>query len=729
MTQGMYRDSMQQTRRQGEAEVFGRLTAGEGGGRARRRGGVSDRVRERVWSLAATTGPYAPLVVLFFTGLLVLSASRVALVFWQSDRVGAVDGWATVLLQGIRVDVIQLGLLLALPVLLLPVLVHRPGWRLWLGFCQIWAILATSLLVFMEAATPGFIAEYDARPNRLFVEYLKYPREVFTMLWVGFRWHVAAGVALTTLVVGVMRWWMRPARSLPRRWPLWQVWLSWPLVVVLLVVGIRSSFDHRPANPAMFAFSSDTLVNDLVLNSTWSVAHAIYALRHESRSGEVYGRMEVAAMLAEFEAEQLRHGVAGSGQQRVPVDAASSPVMRLAAGEGQGEVRRLLGHPHWPTLSEQPSSVRRASPLNLVIVLEESLGATFVESLGGIPVTPNLERLKHDGWWFEQLYATGTRSVRGIEAVVSGFAPTPAQSVVKLSLAQSGFFTLADLLRAKGYATEFIYGGESHFDNMRSFFLGNGFGRVTDQNDYRNPVFKGSWGVSDEDLFAKTMERIDEYHRAGQPFFTLVFTSSNHAPFEYPDGRIEPYDADKATENNAVKYADHALGGFIDAARAHPAWANTLFLIVADHDIRVRGDSLVPVERFHIPGLILGADLDSRRVTTVASQIDLAPTLLSLMGVDAVHPMIGRDLTREPASAPGRAMMQFEQHYAWMEDDRVVVLRPEKAPTHAVYDRQRKRLVEVVAPEDASILERRALAHVLLPSWLYREQRYALPAD
>jgi phosphoglycerol transferase MdoB-like AlkP superfamily enzyme len=387
----------------------------------------------------------------------------------------------------------------------------------------------------------------------------------------------------------------------------------------------------------------------------------------------------------------------------------------------------LLGSPDVPTLTEQIATHRRKRSLNLVIILEESLGATFVESLGGVPVTPELEKLKSQGWWFEQLYATGTRSVRGIEAVISGYAPTPAQAVVKLSLAQKNFFTLASLLGQRGYSTEFIYGGESHFDNMRGFFMGNGFKSVVDQNDFHAPLFKASWGVSDEDLLNKAHEQLSAHHASGKPFFTLVFSSSNHSPFEFPDGRISLYDKEKGTENNAVKYADYAVGQFFEKARASKYWQDTIFLIVADHDIRVRGGSLVPIKNFHIPGLILGADIEPRRIKTVASQIDLPTTLLSLMGVNAKHPMIGRDLSAEPEGLPGRAMMQFEQHYAWMEGNQVVVLRPDKAPAHALYNVKRKELEVAEAPSDAKEKEQRALAHVMLPAWLYREQRYRLP--
>lgn len=626
---------------------------------------------------------------------------------WQSKRVAATGIWKLMLAQGVRVDVIQLSLL-SLPLLLLALLLMMLSpfvsdanlWLIWYGSNLGWITLAIAALTMLEVASPAFINEYDSRPNRLFVEYLKYPNEVLGMLWNGFRMHLVAGLLVTGLA-GFATWetmisWQHPATT----WFDWRLWITWPLLLVLCVLAIRSTLKHRPANPATFAITADPMVNTLISNSAWSVTHAIYSMRHEANSSEIYGKMKTAEILAEFRASR----------------------------EELGNPHRLLDDPEIPTLVSQTATVRREKPLNLVIILEESLGATFVESLGGVAVTPNLEKLKHEGWWFEQLYATGTRSIRGIEAVTTGFLPTPAQAVVKLSLAQRNFSTLASILGQHGYESEFIYGGEAHFDNMRGFFTGNGFSRITDQNDFKNPKFVASWGVSDEDLFDKAHERLLAKHAEEQASFTLVFTSTNHSPFEFPDGRIDLHEQPKQTENNAVKYTDHALGEFLTRAKASPYWQDTLFLVVADHDIRVRGDSMVPVERFHIPGLILGSDIRPKRVKTVASQIDLAPTLLSLMGIDAQHPMPGRDLTREPDDIPGRAMMQYEQNYAWMEGEQVVVLRPEKAPAHARYDKTEKHLLSAEAPvANGDSLAKRALAHALLPALLYREQRYRLP--
>jgi len=240
-------------------------------------------------------------------------------------------------------------------------------------------------------------------------------------------------------------------------------------------------------------------------------------------------------------------------------------------------------------------------------------------------------------------------------------------------------------------------------------------------------------GVSDEDLFNKAHEQLMKHHTEGKPFFTLVFSSSNHTPFEFPDGRIDLYEQPKATESNAVKYADYAYGEFFKKAKNSPYWKDTLFLIVADHDIRVRDDDLVPIENFHIPGLILGADTQPRTIKTVASQIDLPTTLISLMGIDAQHPMIGRDISSKPADLAGRAMMQYQDNDAWMEGNQVIILREDKQPFHATYhraiayDRTIKELMPSKKPINATQIDRRALSHVLLPSLLYREQKYRLP--
>ena len=376
-----------------------------------------------------------------------------------------------------------------------------------------------------------------------------------------------------------------------------------------------------------------------------------------------------------------------------------------------------------PTLHSQKFSQHPADHKNLVIIVEESLGAEFVGSLNGLDLTPNLDALASQGMWFSNLYATGTRSVRGLEAVISGFTPTPARSVVKLGKSQRNFFTLAQLLGKAGYESSFVYGGESQFDNMRRFFVNNGFDRIIDKQNFDNPMFSGSWGVSDEDLFNRAHEEFNAAH--DRPFFSLVFTSSNHSPFDFPQGRIDLYDVETHTVNNAVKYADYALGRFIRTAQNSDYWANTVFLIVADHNSRVYGSEVIPIERFHIPGLILGGSITPSVFAPVASQIDLAPTLLSLIGVAGEHPMIGHDLTRsEMQHLPGRAIMQFNGTQAYMEGDQVAVLQKNLPIMQFLYKDGHLVNEDYVDEELAT----RALAHSAWSSMAYENSLYRLAA-
>jgi len=597
-----------------------------------------------------------PVLVFFVLGMGVLSLSRLMLSLWKSAEISQVGGWGEVLLQGLRVDVASLCLLLAPFAALLLLLPQRCyHWR-WIGITSAaWLATVLTLLASLELATPDFMAEYGLRPNRMFLEYLAYPREVFATL------SESRPLQCVLLVLGTAtsalsgywlarRWWPREARA-----EIWPLRIVLALAVLLLgAMGVRSTLGHRPMNPAMLAFSTDATVNVLPLNSFYALIHATRDwLRDEEGAAQLYGGLPDEDIIVAIRAD--------SG---LPPDAfPDSEIPTLAART-----------PIW-----------QGKPRNLVIVLEESMGAQFIGSLGGLPLSPHYDRLSEQGWALTRLYATGTRSVRGIEAVLSGFSPTPAQAVVKRSRSQQDFFTLAGLLRQHGYDATFYYGGESHFDNMRGFFLGNGFTRVIDEHDYVAPQFTGSWGVSDEDLFARADQEFNRLHNEGTPFFGFVFTSSNHDPFEFPDGKIELYETPKQTRNNAVKYADHALGDFFNRAMNSPYWHDTVFLVVADHDSRVLGQDLVPIDNFHIPGLILGADILPRRDARILSQIDLAPTLLSLIGIASPTPLTGRNLADPELNLPGRAIMQYDRNFAWMQGDDVIILQPEHAPQQYRY--------------------------------------------
>lgn len=545
----------------------------------------------------------------------------------------------------------------------------------------------------MEVATPTFILEYDLRPNILFVEYLAYPQEVFLMLVGGYKLNMFIGLTTLAAIVLVFTRFLNMNRPTVPPLRIYTALLCSSLILVLCAIGIRSSLGHRPANPAMVAFSTDLLVNDLILSSLYSTLYAAYSSAKHEQNADAYGQMPLGTVFNE-----VRNSMVIAEKDFASVDL--------------------------PTLYRANWVASADRPMNLVIILEESLGAEFVGALGGVNVTPELDALSKEGIWFDNLYATGTRSVRGIEAIVTEFTPTPARSVVKLPKSQSGFFTIAELLDRREYATSFIYGGEAHFDNMRSFFVGNGFKTIIEEKDFIDPVFVGSWGVSDEDLFQRAHQ---QFSNAGdKPFFSLVFTSSNHSPFEYPDGRIALHDKRKATVNNAVKYADHALGEYFRKAKASNYWENTLFLVVADHNSRVRGANLVPIDYFHIPALILGGTVGPKKVSRLASQIDLLPTLLGILGINDPIPATGYDLFRPDIdNIAGRAIMQYNTTQAYMEGEQVVILEIDKPAK--LYTRTENGLV--LSEQNNQSLIDCALAYSIWSTTAYSDKLYRIPAS
>jgi phosphoglycerol transferase MdoB-like AlkP superfamily enzyme len=554
---------------------------------------------------------------------------------------------------------------------------------------RLWLMISIVAVLFFELATPTFINEYDLRPNRLFIEYLLYPKEVFSMLMNGHL--LAVTLTLATLTIAAYYAWKIICRyvvpttdnvekhtssndTVIRISPTLAL-TTFVFMFIALFASARGTVGHRPINPSLVYFSNDPLINSLTLNSIYSVAFALKQLGNEVNAAKVYGHLSDEKVIEIVRRE--------SGKQASAFQSSS-----------------------FPTSSKHLASYH-GKPKNLVIILEESLGAQFVGHLGGKGITPELDNLMQSGWAFEQLYATGTRSVRGIEAVITGFTPTPARAVVKLDKSQHDFFTLASLLSRHDYATQFIYGGESHFDNMKSFFLGNGFEDIVDFNDIVDPMFVGSWGACDEDLFNQAHRKLSTLSQSPKPFFSLIFTSSNHDPCEIPASKI-PRTAGEDDRDRAIRFADYALGNFIAKAKQSQYWQDTVFLVVADHDARVFGSELVPVKSFHIPGVILGEDIAPRQDERLVSQIDLAPTLLSLMGISDDNPMLGHDLTQDVNYE--RAMMQFDKNFAYMTKENVAILRPDKAPSYFTYDPVTQQLSQSQVDEELGEV---ALAHAL----------------
>ncbi|MDZ4097517.1 MAG: LTA synthase family protein [Methylophilaceae bacterium] len=315
-------------------------------------------------------------------------------------------------------------------------------------------------------------------------------------------------------------------------------------------------------------------------------------------------------------------------------------------------------------------------PKNVVLITVESLSASYLGAYGNQEnLTPNLDKLASEGLKFERLFATGTRTVRGLEALSLGTPPIPGQAIVRRPN-NNHLGTIGEYLEIQGFATEFIYGGYGYFDNMNAYFKGNDF-KVIDRTDFdeKSIVMENVWGVADESLFNNALLSLDKVADSNKPFFVQIMTTSNHRPYTFPEGRI---DMPQGNRRGAVKYTDYAIGKFIEDAKSKPWFADTLFVIVADHCASVAGRTKLPVAKYHIPMIFYGPALvKPGTYDRLVSQIDVPPTLLDLLGAAGSEHFFGHNMFTE-THLPERTFISNYQSLGYYKNDQLIVLSPKQ---------------------------------------------------
>ena len=346
---------------------------------------------------------------------------------------------------------------------------------------------------------------------------------------------------------------------------------------------------------------------------------------------------------------------------------------------------------------------------NVIQITIESLSAEYVGCYGSSEyqpknLTPNLDRLSRESVWFSRCYAGGTRTVRGMEALSLSIPPIPGQSVLRRAGCEN-LTTLGSVLRAQGYDTAFVYGGDGFFDNMNYFFKANGYDIVDlpyQLKKGRQPTFANAWGACDEDAFAWSLEEADLSYATGKPFHHFVMTTSNHRPYTWPVGKIDPK---LINREGGVAYTDHAIGAFLKAAQSKPWFKDTLFVIVADHCASVAGKRELEVRKYEIPLFIWSpGNIPPRRFDTMMSQIDVAPTVLGLLGVDYLSRFVGTDALA--ASYRPRAFISNYQKVAMLRPDGLLtVLKPVRQAVQYHADLATGALTPVTTPDAAAVEE------------------------
>ena len=310
---------------------------------------------------------------------------------------------------------------------------------------------------------------------------------------------------------------------------------------------------------------------------------------------------------------------------------------------------------------------------NVMMITIESFSASFMTRFGNESnITPNLDTIAQQSLLFTNFFATGTRTVRGMEALTLSLPPTPGYSIVKRPNNEN-MYSLGNVLRSKGYDTNFIYAGYGYFDNMNYFFGNNGY-NVVDRKSFKDKEvnFENAWGVCDEDLFTKAAQVADKAYAKGKPFHNFIMTTSNHRPYTYPEGKIDI--PSHTGRSGAVKYTDYAIAKFLRESKNKPWFKNTLFVIVADHCASSAGKTALPVKKYHIPLMVYAPGiLKAEENSTLASQIDFAPTVLGLLNMNYTSKFFGKDILWEE---PERALLGTYQKIAMLRNNMLTVQMP-----------------------------------------------------
>ena len=314
---------------------------------------------------------------------------------------------------------------------------------------------------------------------------------------------------------------------------------------------------------------------------------------------------------------------------------------------------------------------------NVMLVMIESLSASYMGLYGDSKnLTPHIDALAKKSLFFSNFFATGTRTVRGMEAVTMSVPPTPGRSIVKRP-DNHNMFGMGWIFKEKGYDNKFIYAGHGYFDNMNEYFGHNGF-KIVDRlnfNDDKEVTFSNVWGVCDEDLFNKSIKEADKSYAKKQPFFSFLMTTSNHRPFTYPDGKIDI--PSHTGRDGGVKYTDYAIDQFLKKASKKPWFKDTLFIFVADHNGGSAGKTDLPLYRYKIPFIVYAPNIIKPQIVNkISSQIDLAPTLFSILNWSYKSKFYGDDILSSKFKP--RALIGTYQKLGFYRNEKLTILLPNK---------------------------------------------------
>ncbi|WOD11379.1 LTA synthase family protein [Pseudomonas sp. NyZ704] len=636
----------------------------------------------------------------FLTGsilliLLLMLLARISLLAYNHELIGdtPLADWQEAFVNGLRFDLRVTGYV-AIPLLLSilsPWLMARRKWQ------RIWLTFAASLISLLGILELDFYREFHQRLNNLVFQYLREdPTTVISMLWHGFP---VARLLLAWAGLTLLWWWFfsvidrstreRPALLNRQYMNTWGMRVSvFVLCLLVTVVAMRGTLRQGPPLRWGDAYTTETVfANHLGLNPVITLFDA--AKSHFSAARDNVWR----PVMPMDKALNVTREMLLTERDRL-VDPNTAAVRRdfTPAAEGQLAIR------------------------NVVVILMESFAGHYVGAMGNpLGITPYFDQLAEEGLLFTRFFANGTHTHQGMFATMACFPNLPGFEYLMQS-AEGGndFSGLPQLLSRRNMDDVYVYNGDFAWDNQQGFFSNQGMTRFIGRDDYIDPVFSDpTWGVSDQDMFDRSVPELDALASKG-PFYALLQSLSNHVPYPLPDSLPTEAVTGQGSQNEhltAMRYSDWALGQFFAQVRNKTYFNETLFVIVGDHGFGAP-DQLTEMDlhRFNVPMLMIAPgiqDAFGKSTDTTGSQVDVVPTIMGLLGGQTRHQCWGRDLLSLPAGEKGRAVIKpsgGNQTVAIIEGDQILILPKEQPPSQYRYQLGAKPLVTRMDTLDMTLL-------------------------
>jgi phosphoglycerol transferase MdoB-like AlkP superfamily enzyme len=631
----------------------------------------------------SSTTPMRFAIIAFFLFLIVSILSRGALILQAKSDISWNASIIVAFFSGFCFDVIA-GCFAAGLWALLACVTPNKLWRVKLGkFLYIFLLtLYVGALIWISMAEWFFWDEFGARFNFIAVDYLVFTTEVLANINQSYPMlPLMSGIVVFALVIifliqrkGMISWATKAEKKRSNT-----IYCALAAIVVPTLLGIFIS-------QSMVPNFANQYNKEIAKNGCWSFFAA-------------YNSMEI-----DYE----------TYYECLPLEESLAKGKKILATENE-----IPSSSDLQNFSRSITSKNPEKKANVITVCMESMSGEYMSYLGNKKgLTPNLDRLANESLFFKNLRATGTRTVRGMEAITLNLPPTPGQAIIRRPEGVNLVTTFTQFL-SRNYDCAFVYGGHGEFDDMNRYFSGSGC-RISDKGDWKKSdiTHETAWGACDEDLFNKTISEADENHAKGKPFNFFCMTTSNHRPYHFPAGRI---DMPEGSRDSAIKYADWAVGDLISKASKKPWFNDTIFVIIADHCASSSGKMDLDVRKYHIPAMIYCPSIiPAQKISKLCSQIDVMPTLFGLLNWNYQTLSYGHDMLAPSAAAlKGRAFISNYQKIAMLTDENLVILKPNRINSVYSCDQKTGFLIPLKNKENFQLIED-ATVYYQTASWLFK---------